>query len=52
MNGADLNIVLSNYNQVRSVASAVPEPSTLASLGFGAIGLLGYAWRKRQERGT
>jgi hypothetical protein len=26
----------------------VPEPSTLALLGMGAIGLLMYAWRKRR----
>jgi threonine dehydrogenase-like Zn-dependent dehydrogenase len=27
----------------------VPEPSTLALLGAGAIGLAGYAWRRRKR---
>jgi probable HAF family extracellular repeat protein len=27
-----------------------PEPSTVALLGAGAVGLLGYAWRRRKQK--
>ena len=43
----DLTIVLANYNtSLGSSLSAVPEPSCVALLGIGAIGLLASAWRR------
>ena len=35
------------YDNVRLTGSVIPEPSTLALLATGLIGLLCYAWRKR-----
>jgi hypothetical protein len=36
-----------DYSESYAVAD-VPEPSTLALVGSGVVGLLGYAWRKRR----
>ncbi len=36
------------YDNFALVNGAVPEPSTLALLACGLIGLLAYAWRKRK----
>ncbi len=47
VNGTDLNVVLSNYNQTLAAGAAVPEPSAIVFLGVGAVSLLGYAWRRR-----
>jgi hypothetical protein len=45
VNGADLNILLSNFG---AGASVVPEPSSLALLGAGIAGLSACLWRRRQ----
>ena len=47
VNGADLDIVLSNLGTSSRATASVPEPSTLVLLAAGAIGLLAYVWRPR-----
>jgi hypothetical protein len=37
----------SEGNGLFGVIAPVPEPSTFAFLGVGAIGLLGYRWRRQ-----
>jgi hypothetical protein len=34
-------------SEVQFSGSTIPEPSTLILLGVGALGLLGYVWRRR-----
>jgi hypothetical protein len=36
----------------RVVTLSIPEPSTLAILGVGASGFLGYAWRRKGRKAT
>ena len=44
----DLTIVLSHFGTTYGAGiEAVPEPSIIVLLGIGAIGLLGYTWRRR-----
>jgi len=35
---------------VTTVGAIVPEPSSLALLGIGAFGLIGYGWRRKRKQ--
>jgi hypothetical protein len=55
MSGAAVNTTLiAGVNGAGGIAETAltPEPSTLALLAAGAVGLLGYAWRQRIARRT
>jgi len=47
-NGGVGDYGVAHLSEFYQTFSQVPEPGTLALLGFGAIGLAAYAWRKRR----
>ncbi len=49
IDGLPANIAVQGDDVVLNV---VPEPSTLGLLGVGAIGLLGWGWRRRRNANT
>ena len=46
-NQSNFNLGVDNV----SIQDTVPEPSTFALLGIGAVSLLAYAWRRRRSAG-
>jgi autotransporter-associated beta strand protein len=46
INGSTSLCVTDDLINSRVIVSAVPEPTSLTLFGIGAIGLLGYLWRK------
>jgi hypothetical protein len=47
--GAAGDVPRAPVNGIQIVPAPVPEPSTFVLLGMGAIGLLGFAWRRRKR---
>lgn len=43
------SLMIDNFAFSSSPPSVVPEPSTLTLLGIGAVGLVGYRWRRRRH---
>jgi len=50
--GADDNALFDNGGAVTMTISETPEPSTLALLSAGVVGLVGYGWRRRLKKRT
>jgi hypothetical protein len=38
-----------DFNGYALQAQVVPEPSSIVMLGMGAVGIMGYGWRKRKQ---
>ena len=52
--GADDGLAVDDFNLTprTAAAAAVPEPASIAILGFGRVALTGYGWRRRNSRGV
>lgn len=49
--GKTLNLFSeATINQPTEMIQAVPEPSTLISVGLGTLGFIGYTWRRRKAK--